>query len=200
MTALEAPFSSLLSRAALVSASTPHAARALAAAVAAAPARSAAGAAEPPSCYAGFDATAPSLHLGHLPVLLMLRRLQRLGLRPVALVGTATALVGDPSGRATGRPLLAEEACARNAAGIRANIEAVLAGDAGDAERDDGAGAGAGAGADPSPPPMRAALVLDNGDFYRNLSLLDFLRDTGRHARLSAMLARDSVKARLGGP
>jgi tyrosyl-tRNA synthetase len=191
--ALEAAFASLLSRPSLVAASTPHAARALAAAVAASRAGAGAGAgagAEPPSAYAGFDATAASLHLGHLPVLLMLRRLQRLGLRPVALVGTATALVGDPSGRATGRAPLAEEACARNAAGIRADIEAVLSGDAGEADGEAGGeaggaaggaaggeaggaavgGAGAGAGAP-------AALILDNAAFYEGLSLMAFLRE-----------------------
>lgn len=129
--------------------------------------------------YAGFDPTAPSLHLGHASVVVMLQRLQREGLKPVALVGGATAMVGDPTGRSEERPLLTREAVAVNAEGIRACLSRVL----------DFTGGGA-----------TSAVLVDNADFYASTNVLDWLRDTGRHFRVSSMLAKDSVKSRLAAP
>ena len=128
----------------------------------------------PVVAYYGCDPTADSFHIGHLVGILVLRRLQAAGHRPIALAGGATGMVGDPTGRSTERVLLDEEELARNLAGIRAQLERLL-----------------------DVPGSERPLLVDNATWTRDLPLLEFLRDVGRHAPVSVMLARESVKARL---
>ncbi|MCE9632338.1 MAG: tyrosine--tRNA ligase [Planctomycetia bacterium] len=123
--------------------------------------------------YAGFDPTADSLHVGHLVALVLLRRVARAGHEPVALVGGATGMIGDPSGRSEERNLLSPEELAANIAGVERQIRAVLA-TAGDRVH-----------------------VVNNADWMRGVGYLEFLRDVGKHVPLSQMLAKDSVKSRL---
>jgi len=127
--------------------------------------------------YVGFDPTAPSLHVGSLQQILLLVRLQQAGHAPVALAGGGTGLVGDPSFRADERPLLTSEELAAHLDGIRSQLERFL---------DFSAGAGS----------ARARLV-DNGEWLGQLRLLDFLRDVGKHFTVNAMMAKESVRARL---
>ncbi|MGQ0520380.1 MAG: tyrosine--tRNA ligase [Actinomycetota bacterium] len=124
--------------------------------------------------YAGFDPSAPSLQLGNLVGVLNLVRLQRSGHRPIALAGGGTGMVGDPSGKSEERSLLAAEQLEANVAGIRAQLERFI---------DFGAG----------------ALMVDNGDWLWSVGLLEFLRDVGKHFTVNAMIARESVRARLEG-
>jgi tyrosyl-tRNA synthetase len=126
------------------------------------------------TAYAGFDPTADSLHIGHLLPALGLARLQRAGHRPIALVGGGTGLIGDPSGKATERPMLTRDEIAANARGIGAQLERVL---------------------DFSGP--RGALLLDNAEWLCRLDLIGFLRDVGKHFSVNAMVQRDSVQLRL---
>jgi tyrosyl-tRNA synthetase len=123
--------------------------------------------------YAGFDPTADSLHVGHLVALVLLRRVARAGHEPVALVGGATGMIGDPSGRSEERNLLSAEQLAANIAGVGRQIRAVLA--------DAGSG----------------LHVVDNADWMSGVGYLAFLRDVGKHVPLAQMLAKDSVKGRL---
>ncbi len=123
--------------------------------------------------YAGFDPTADSLHVGHLVPLLLLRRFQRAGHRPIAVVGGATGLIGDPSGRSDERNLLSLEQLAHNVEAIKRQMTLAL---------DFGPG---------------GALLVDNYEWTRELTLLEFLRDIGKCFSISAMLAKDSVKNRL---
>jgi tyrosyl-tRNA synthetase len=125
--------------------------------------------------YAGFDPTADSLHVGHLVALMMLRRFQQAGHRPIALVGGATGMIGDPSGRSEERNLLSIEALERNAAAMQAQMRAFL-------------------DFDSSP---RGALLVNNYDWMREFRYLDFLRDIGKNFPVNVMLAKDSVRARL---
>lgn len=125
--------------------------------------------------YAGFDPTAESLHVGSLIPLLMLRRFQRAGHRPIAVVGGSTGMIGDPSGKSEERNLLSAEILARNVAGIEAQMRRFLDFDAG----------------------SRSALLVNNFDWMRRFSYLDFLREVGKHSPISVMLAKDSVKLRL---
>lgn len=127
----------------------------------------------PRTVYAGFDPTADSLHVGHLVPLLLLRRFQRAGHRPIAVVGGATGLIGDPSGRSDERNLLSLEQLAHNVEAIKRQMALAL---------DFGPG---------------GALLVDNYDWTRDLTLLEFLRDIGKCFSISAMLAKDSVKSRL---
>ena len=124
------------------------------------------------TAYAGFDPSASSLQLGNLVGILNLVRLQRAGHRPIALAGGGTGMVGDPSGKTEERSLLAGEQLAANVAGIRAQLERFVDFDAG-------------------------ALMLDNGEWLWPLGLLEFLRDVGKHFTVNAMIARESVRARL---
>jgi tyrosyl-tRNA synthetase len=127
----------------------------------------------PVTVYAGFDPTADSLHIGNLVPLLLLARFQRAGHRPIALAGGATGMIGDPGGRSEERQLLTGEALDANLAGIRPQLERLidLSGD---------------------------ALVVDNRTWTEPLSVLEFLRDVGKHVTVNAMLAKESVKARVG--
>ena len=124
--------------------------------------------------YAGFDPTADSLHIGSLLPIMGLAHFQRAGHKPLALVGGGTGLIGDPSGKSDERTLLTQEQVAINVAGIRAQLERFL----------DFSGA-------------HAAEMVNNADWLCGLSLLDFLRDVGKHFSVNVMLTRDSVKQRL---
>lgn len=126
------------------------------------------------SGYAGFDPTASSLHVGSLVPIMGLVHLQRAGHKPVALVGGGTALIGDPSGKASERQLLDEETVRANGAAILAQLEHFL---------------------DFSGP--YGAVSADNSEWLRGLDLLDFLRETGKHFTVNYMLAKESVKARI---
>ena len=126
--------------------------------------------------YCGFDPTASSLHVGNLIPVMGLMHLQRAGHRPVALVGGGTGMIGDPSGKSSERVLQGAEAIAANAVALRGQLERFL-----DFEG------------------PRGALLLDNAEWLRELSLLEFLRDTGKHFSINYMLAKDSVKSRLEG-
>ncbi|XP_041788067.1 tyrosine--tRNA ligase, mitochondrial [Anopheles merus] len=133
--------------------------------------------------YAGFDPTANSLHVGNLLVLIGLLHTQRAGHQPIALVGGATGLIGDPSGRKTERQQLRTEAVEHNVACIRRQIEAIFA----NHERffwD-------------RPSPLKPVLVVNNADWYRQYSFVDFMANVGRHFRMGAMLSRSSVQTRL---
>ncbi|HEY4313258.1 MAG TPA: tyrosine--tRNA ligase [Pirellulales bacterium] len=125
--------------------------------------------------YAGFDPTADSLHVGHLVALMMLRRFQRAGHRPIALVGGATGMIGDPSGKSEERNLLSLEALAHNVASMQEQMRAFL---------DFGTG-------------PTAATLVNNYDWMRGFSYLDFLRDVGKNFPVNVMLAKDSVRSRL---
>jgi tyrosyl-tRNA synthetase len=135
--------------------------------------------------YAGFDPTADSLHVGHLVALVLLRRVAAAGHEPVAVIGGATGMIGDPSGRSEERNLLSPEELAANIAGVGRQIRAVLA-----VPLESGA-SGTGSAAAPR------VHVVDNADWMRGVGYLAFLRDVGKHVPLSQMLAKDSVKSRL---
>ncbi len=132
-------------------------------------------AAGPLTLYCGFDPTAESMQVGNLVPLLLLRRFQLAGHRPIAVVGGATGLIGDPSGKAGERSLHSPELVAERAAAFRAQLGRFL-------DLDGAAG----------------ALVVDNLDWTAGLGVLQFLRDTGKHFTVNAMLAKESVSTRLG--
>ncbi|NVO86141.1 tyrosine--tRNA ligase [Hymenobacter terrestris] len=134
-------------------------------------------AAKPITGYIGFDPTAPSLHIGNLATIMLLVHLQRAGHRPMALVGGATGMIGDPSGKSAERNLLDEEALRRNQAGIRAQLEKFLV-------------------FDDSP---TGALVVNNYDWFKEFGFLGFLREVGKHLTVNYMMAKDSVKRRISG-
>ncbi len=125
--------------------------------------------------YGGFDPTAAGLHIGNLVLLLTMRRLQLAGHRPIGLVGGATGLIGDPSGKSEERLLNPRETVAAWVERIRAEVARFL---------------------DFDPGPVGAVLV-SNLEWTEQLSALDFLRDIGKHFPVNRMLARESVKARL---
>ncbi|CAB4829997.1 unannotated protein [freshwater metagenome] len=130
---------------------------------------------KPITLYIGFDPTAPSLHVGNLVVLLVLRRFQLAGHNPIALVGGATGLVGDPSGRNDERTLNSTEVVEEWVARIRKQVSAFLDFDA----------------------KNNPALVVNNLDWTSPLSAIEFLRDIGKHFSVNQMLAKDSVSSRL---
>lgn len=134
--------------------------------------------ATPRTLYCGFDPTAGSLHIGHLVPLLMLRRFQLAGHRPVALVGGATGLIGDPSFKAAERSLNDAETVRGWVASLSAQISALL----------------------PEGEGLAAPVLVDNADWMGQMSALDFLRDLGKHFSVNAMLARESVRQRLARP
>lgn len=131
----------------------------------------------PISAYIGFDASATSLHVGHLVQVFLLTHLQRSGGTPVVLIGGATGMIGDPSGKSGERRLLDDAAITANAAALRSQLERFV---------------------DFSPGPARARMV-DNRDWLGRYSLIDFLRDIGKHFPVPYMLAKDSVQTRLKG-
>ena len=128
------------------------------------------------SGYVGIDPTADSLHIGHLVGIMMLRHLQRSGHRPIALIGGATGMIGDPSGKSKERNLLDEETLRHNQACIKKQLEKFLDFDS-DAEN--------------------AAVLVNNYDWMKDYSFLDFIRDVGKHITVNYMMAKESVKKRL---
>lgn len=128
--------------------------------------------------YIGFDPTADSLHIGSLVPILLLVHFQRAGHKPIALVGGATGMVGDPSGKSEERNLLNEETLLHNAAGVKSQLEKFLQ-------------------FDPTLP--NAAEMVNNYDWFRNISFIDFLREAGKHITVNYMMAKDSVKKRIEG-
>ncbi|MFD2787297.1 tyrosine--tRNA ligase [Hymenobacter rubripertinctus] len=131
----------------------------------------------PVTGYIGFDPTAPSLHIGNLATIMLLVHLQRAGHRPLALVGGATGMIGDPSGKSAERNLLDEQALRRNQAGIQAQLEKFLDFSAG----------------------PTGAQVVNNYDWFQGFGFLGFLREVGKHLTVNYMMAKDSVKRRIGG-
>ncbi len=125
--------------------------------------------------YVGFDPTATSLHVGSLLPLMMLRRFQKAGHKPIALVGGATGMIGDPSGKSEERNLLSADALAANVAGVGAQLRRFLDFDTKD----------------------NAARLVNNFDWMKSFSYLDFLRDVGKNFPVNVMLAKDSVKSRI---
>lgn len=128
------------------------------------------------TAYIGFDPTAESLHIGSLVPILLLVHLQKAGHKPIALVGGATGMVGDPSGKSEERSLLSEEVLARNVAGVKRQLEKFLDFDASK---------------------MNAAEMANNYDWFKEISFLHFIRDVGKHISVNYMMAKDSVKKRL---
>jgi tyrosyl-tRNA synthetase len=131
----------------------------------------------PVSGYIGFDPTAASLHIGNLATIMLLVHLQRAGHRPVALVGGATGMIGDPSGKSAERNLLDETTLRANQAGIRAQLEKFL-------QFND------------SP---TGAVLVNNYDWFKEFSFLGFLREVGKHLTVNYMMSKESVKRRIGG-
>jgi tyrosyl-tRNA synthetase len=131
---------------------------------------------KPRTLYAGFDPTAASLHVGHMMGLIMLRRFQKAGHRPIAVVGGATGMIGDPSGKSDERNLLSKDDIERNVEAIGRQMAQFL--DFGKGES--------------------SALLVNNLDWTGPWSYLDFLRDIGKNFPVNVMLAKDSVKSRLG--
>ncbi|MFM7823720.1 MAG: tyrosine--tRNA ligase, partial [Bacteroidota bacterium] len=127
------------------------------------------------SGYIGFDPTADSLHIGSLVQIMLLMHFQRAGHKPLALVGGATGMVGDPSGKSEERNLLDEKTLNHNIACVRAQLEKFLDFDCG----------------------ANSAEMVNNFDWFKNMSFLEFIRDAGKHITVNYMMAKDSVKRRL---
>jgi len=127
--------------------------------------------------YVGIDPTADSLHIGHLVGVMMLKRLQHAGHRPIALVGGATGMIGDPSGKSQERSLLDEPTLRKNQEALKLQISRFL-----DFETED----------------SNRALMVNNYDWMKEFSFLGFIRDIGKHITVNYMMAKDSVKKRLG--
>ncbi len=130
------------------------------------------------SGYIGFDPTSDSLHIGSLVPILLLVHLQKAGHKPMALVGGATGMIGDPTGKSEERNLLSEEILAFNQEGVRRQLEKFL---------------------DFDPAKPNAAEMLNNYDWFKGISFLNFIRDAGKHITVNYMMAKDSVKKRLEG-
>ena len=128
--------------------------------------------------YIGFDPTADSLHIGSLVPILLLVHLQKAGHKPIALVGGATGMVGDPSGKSEERNLLSEDILNHNLACVKAQLEKYL---------------------DFTPSRPNAAEMANNYDWFREISFLHFIRDVGKHITINYMSSKDSVRKRLDG-
>ena len=127
----------------------------------------------PITLYHGIDPSAPSLHIGNFVGVLMLRRFQDAGHNPVALIGGSTGMIGDPGGRSEERNLLDEETLEKNLSGIRSQLENLV--------------------------DLSSATLVNNFDWTKDVNVLDFLRDIGKHATINQMVARDSVRSRMEG-
>ena len=128
--------------------------------------------------YIGFDPTADSLHIGNLVPIILLIHLQKCGHKPIALVGGATGMVGDPSGKSEERNLLSEDVLNHNVAMVKTQLERFLH-------------------FEPTLP--NAAEMVNNYDWFKKITFLDFIRDTGKHITVNYMMAKDSVRKRLDG-
>ena len=131
------------------------------------------------TAYVGFDPTASSLHVGNLASIMLLRRVQQAGHRPIVIMGGGTAKVGDPSGKDDVRKMLTEDALASNIASIKGSFEKILRFDAPGEESETG------------------ALLINNDDWLSQLGYVELLRDVGKHFTINRMLTFDSVKLRL---
>jgi tyrosyl-tRNA synthetase len=131
---------------------------------------------ESTSAYIGFDPTADSLHIGSLVQIVLLMHLQKAGHKPIALVGGATGMIGDPSGKSNERNLLDEETLDKNIKGVKKTLERFI---------------------DFSSDADNAAEMVNNYDWMKNLSFLEFARDIGKHITVNYMMAKDSVKNRI---
>jgi len=130
------------------------------------------------SGYVGFDPTADSLHIGSLVPIILLVHLQRVGHKPIALLGGATGMVGDPSGKNEERNLLSEETLQHNLKGVKKQLEKFL---------------------DFNGSKTNAAEMVNNYDWFKEMKFLDFIRDTGKHITVNYMMAKDSVRKRIEG-
>jgi tyrosyl-tRNA synthetase len=128
------------------------------------------------TAYVGIDPTADSLHIGHLVSVMLLKHFQRSGHRPVALLGGATGMIGDPSGKSQERNLLSEETLRQNQEGLKTQLKKFL---------------------DFSDDVPNAALMVNNYDWMKEYTFLDFIRDIGKHITVNYMMAKDSVKKRI---
>lgn len=128
--------------------------------------------------YIGFDPTADSLHIGSLVPIILLVHLQKAGHKPFALVGGATGMIGDPSGKSEERNLLSNEVLQRNQEGVRKQLEKFL---------------------DFNPAKANAAIMVNNYDWFKNMGFLEFIRDAGKHITVNYMMAKESVRKRIEG-
>ena len=128
--------------------------------------------------YIGFDPTADSLHIGSLVPILLLVHLQKAGHKPVALIGGATGMVGDPSGKSEERNMLSEDVLNKNVEGVKKQLEQFL---------------------DFNTTAANGAVMVNNYDWFKGISFLEFIRDAGKHITVNYMMAKDSVKKRLEG-
>ena len=128
------------------------------------------------SGYIGFDPTADSLHIGSLVQILILMHFQKSGHKPIVLIGGATGMIGDPSGKSTERNLLSKNDLKKNINGIKTQLSKFLNFDSKD---------------------KNAAVICNNKDWFNNIKLIDFIRDIGKHLTVNYMVAKDSVKKRL---
>lgn len=131
---------------------------------------------EPQTAYVGFDPTADSLHIGSLIPILVMVHLQKCGHKPIALVGGATGMIGDPTGKSDERNLLSPEILQKNVSGIRKQLSSLI-------------------NFDPAQP--NAAILLNNYNWFKDISFIEFIRDAGKHITVNYMMAKDSVKKRL---
>ena len=139
-----------------------------------------------PAVYIGFDPTAESIHIGNFLGLVALTHFRIAGFQPIVLFGGATGLIGDPSGRDSERQLMTNETVETNIANFQkqfsalsTNIESRLA-------------------SHNITSPLEPVIYVNNNDFYKGMSVIDFLRDIGKHYRLGTMLSKESVKSRIG--
>ena len=130
------------------------------------------------AAYVGIDPTANSLHIGHLVSVMMLRHFQEAGHQPIALLGGATGMIGDPSGKSQERNLLNESILRENEAAIKTQLSKFL---------------------DFDTPSKNKAELVNNYDWMKSISFLEFIRDIGKHLTVNYMMAKDSVKKRISG-
>ncbi len=130
---------------------------------------------EQTTAYVGFDPTAKSLHIGNLATIMLLKHFQLSGHKPIALVGGATGMVGDPSGKSAERQFLSEEVLKKNQEGIKKQLEKFLDFDTKD----------------------NPAEIVNNYDWFKTMGFLEFLREAGKFISVNYMMSKDSVKSRL---
>jgi len=126
--------------------------------------------------YIGFDPSADSLHIGSLVQILILMHFQNCGHKPIVLIGGATGMIGDPSGKSAERNLLSKEDLENNIKGIKTQLSKFL---------------------NFNSNKKNSAIICNNNDWFKNINLIDFIRDIGKHLTVNYMVAKDSVKNRL---